>query len=198
VVEQTGDPSDSGGGIRGQTVIFGIFASVALITIIAVAAYFLTRTPNLQCDSGDASLNPTSTAGQVLPLTKTFDSIAGAEGFICHTIAYPRDHQGLQLATISATRNGNLGDVIEGTADAIVTLTYTGIDEGVIFEVSPFPIEAPPDGSPQPIIVAGNSGKIFEAQDGQTVTWSRGLLFFQAKATGIDRQLALKVLDSVR
>ncbi len=195
---QTDEPSQSDRGIRGPIVILGIFGIVALITIISVGAFFLTRTPNLQCDSGDASLNPTDTAGQVLPLSKTFDSIAGAESFICHKLAYPRNPQGLQLTTISGRRDSNLGDVVEGSADATVTLTYSGSNsQQLTFEVSPFPIDAPTGGTPEPIMVAGQSGELLDAGGTQTVWWSHGLLFFQATASGIDRQTLLEVLDSV-
>ena len=196
MVQQTDEPSHQDG-IRGPIVILGIFGSVVLITIIAVAAYFLTKTPNLECDSGDASLNPTDTAGIIQPLTKTFDTVGDAESFICHSIQYPRDLQGLQLDTISARRDGNLGDVVEGNVDAIVTLTYSGVDEKLTFEVSPFPIDAPTGGSPSPIIVDGKGGKILETPDSQIVWWTSGPLFFQATATGLDPQLALKILDSV-
>ena len=193
---QSDEPSQPERGIRGPLVILAIFGTVALVTIIAVGSFFLTRTPNLQCDAGEASLNPTATSGQVLPLTKTFNSIQEAESFICHKIAYPRDTQGLQLQSISGRRDSNLGDVVDGTADAIVTLEYSGIDEQITFEVSPFPIDAPAGESPQPILVAGKSGQIYETPGTQTVSWSAGLLFFQAKAMGLDRQMLLEILDS--
>ena len=196
MVQQT-DGSPEHQGIRGPIVILGIFGSVVLITVIAVAAYFLTKTPNLLCDSGDASLNPTDSAGIIQPLTRTFDTIGGAESFICHSIQYPRDLQGLQPDTISAERDGNLGDVVEGNVDAIVTLTYADSSSKLTFEVSPFPIDAPAGGSPTPLIVDGKDGKIIETPGTQTVWWTNGPLFFQATATGLDRPTLLKILDSV-
>jgi hypothetical protein len=199
VVQQADDSSTSRKGLSGPVVIVAIFGSVIVITFIAVAAFFLTKQPNLKCDAGDASTNPVDASGHVVPLTKTFTSIGDAESFICHRIAYPSELQGLKLETISATRDSGLGDVIEGIANAFVTLTYAGNGASLSLEVSPFPIDAPVGATkPESVEVQGQGAKLIEDAGKQTVWWGKDKLYFLATASGLDRQTLLAILDSVQ
>ncbi|HLF78333.1 MAG TPA: hypothetical protein VJB57_12700 [Dehalococcoidia bacterium] len=85
---------------------------------------FLFFSPDVQaCANGADALNPTQTPGVSLPQERSFETIAEAERWICHSIVYPRTSD-LTLYEITAWRGGDLQEVVEGEVYAEITLLF--------------------------------------------------------------------------
>jgi hypothetical protein len=192
----------------GSRLVIAIFAGVAMIAAVAVGGFLLSggRGDRLECVRGEETVNPKSPEGLTLPLTRGFATIAEAEAFICHRVAYPRDLNGWRLQGVNAMRSHNLGEIIEGKGFASVSIAYTDDRPGTSlrFEVSPFSLVLPESSQQRQIRVRGQPAVLQRGGPGAEfadVTWHRDGLDILATAIlgdGFSERDFLTVLESVR
>jgi hypothetical protein len=105
----------------------------------AIMLGFLFLTPEAQaCANGPDAHNPTVVPGVYQPTERQFETIAEAERWICHSVAYPRS-DAVKLERVSAFRSGSLQQVVEGDAYAEVRLSFRHASGGAIdLTVAPF------------------------------------------------------------
>jgi len=94
-------------------------AVVALVTML-LASGGSSAGRAASCAANDAPTTPES----FIPVNNTFETIIGAETFICHQVAYPRSTPGWAMEHISASRSGPAAYVGRGLGFASVTLDY--------------------------------------------------------------------------
>ena len=173
----------------------------------AVMAGFLFFSPDVQaCANGADAKNPESQPGVTLPVERQFETIAQAERFICHSIAYPRD-ESATLEGVTAFRSGSLQQVVEGDATAEVRLQYRIAPSGRLLQlnVSPQDLGAP-RASPQSqtLRVQGQEALLTPggpSLDYVQVDWRKDGLSFHAQAQlsdGFTLEMLLVALELTR
>lgn len=157
----------------------------------------------MPCAKGDAAVNPTSEAGVPVALNREFETVAAAEAFICHRVAYPRDPRPWRLETISATRTRSLADIVAGRGFASVSFDYALPQTGGDFrlDVSPFPFDVAP-GNPETVRVAGREARAVQGREAGSyiLQWqAEGLNFYVLARLPQDVPLAdfIRVLDTI-
>lgn len=133
-------------------------AIVALVTLLVASSQPPYRASVCAPDAGQSTL----------PASDALGSVAEAEAFICHDVAYPRDTGPLELEQISASRSGPAASVGRGLGFASVTLDYAlpgneGADLRI--EVSPFRIDPVLYGIVDRVEIMGAEANVIQGKD---------------------------------
>jgi hypothetical protein len=193
-------PQGKQSALSGPKVVLAIFASIIIITILAVGAFFLTDDPSVKCVEGTLQDNQVGPDGEYLPRTESFTTMAEAESFVCRSIPRPRDTADAVLTEVSVTRTTNLGKLIEKEGGAIVDQQYASPDGGTAFGlqvVFPSPLWPDLPAGDETVKIRGHTAQVQHDAGKSTFTWSEGEFFYTASST-MDPDAFLAVLQSVR
>jgi hypothetical protein len=178
---------------RRSLVIYLLSFNAILASIgVALLAMLLTSGGSASgqlVDCGGVYGAPTTSDDTSMPTNNSFDSVADAESFICHTIIYPTDPHGWLMEHISASRSRSAADVGRGLGFASVTLDYMRLnsDADLRIEVSPFHIDPIEYGIIDHVQIMGTDAKVIQGKDTSRVflQWeANGYSFFtEAKLT---------------
>jgi hypothetical protein len=177
---------------RRSLVIYLASFNVILASIgVALLTLLLTSGGSASGQLADCGIaqNPSSASGADIPTNNSFDSVAEAETFICHSIIYPGNTHGWLMEHISASRSRSAADVGRGIGFASVTLDYMRLnsDADLRIEVSPFHIDPIEYGIVDHVQIMGGDAKVIQGEDTSRVflQWeANGFSFFtEAKLT---------------
>lgn len=184
-------------------VTFNLFAATAIVIMLYAVVATADDSAARQTSCADSTAGPA--VERPVTLNEAFASVAEAEAFICHRIAYPRETHGWQLETISATRNAPARVIARGYGFASVTLDYAlgGSNADLRIEVSPFEIAPVTFGDIQDVQVMGETARLIRGADPGLVVlqWRTEDYSFHAIARlsdGFGLQDLYAVLNSIR
>jgi hypothetical protein len=186
--------------LSGPKVVLAIFASIIVITILAVGAFFLTDDPSVKCVEGTLQDNQLASDGQYLPRTESFTTMADAESFVCRSIPQPHDTAGAVLTQVSVTRTTNLGKLIEKEGGAIVDQQYASSDGGTAFSLDvtfPSPLWPELPTGDELVKIRGHTAQVQHVAGTSTFTWTEGDFFYTA-SSAMNADAFVTLLQSVR
>jgi hypothetical protein len=193
-------PQGKQGALSGPKVVLAIFASIIVITILAVGAFLLTDDPSVKCVEGTLQDNQVALDGHYLPRTESFTTMADAESFVCRRIPQPRDTVSAVLTQVSVTRTTNLGKLIEKEGGAIVDQQYASPDGGTAFSLQvifPSPLWPELPAGNETVKIRGHTAQVQHDAGTSTFTWTEGDFFYTA-SSAMDPDAFVTLLQSVR
>jgi hypothetical protein len=146
------------------------FNAVAAALIVALVTILLTsQDPQPLSALEIACLEERGAAetGGGLSPDSNFETVADAEAYICHRIAYPQDLGDWRIEDISAVRRPSAREVAERRGFASVTLNYVlGRSKADLrIEVSPFAIQPAEFGIVDRVPVMDTKAELIEGMD---------------------------------
>jgi hypothetical protein len=166
------------------------------------------KTTDLVCVQGELAENPME-RNLVRERQEEFATIAEAEAFLCHHLAYPRELPGWELKHIRAQRSQALADTLQGFGEAYVIVDYADPERPwryIIFRhaVLPFNDQLIRRAADESIVVQGQEGFLRRggtAGEVVVASWDRDGMQFRV-TTVLDAEFRLPdfqaVLESVR
>jgi hypothetical protein len=179
-------------------------STVILVPLLIALATGLLLTPDgdggaaaLQCVTGEAAKNPTqvSPSGRVIimPTNQYFDTIAGAEAWICLDVPQADLLPGWQVTAVSAQRSHSVDMYAGGLGFRALTITYFNQQLATRVQIDvPGPGEIVGAGTPQAISIQGQQGTLWLRDDvpAWLIQWGEGndAVMARGATQGLDLQ----------
>jgi hypothetical protein len=194
---------------RLQLICLLSFDAIAAAIVVALVTILVTSAGQGPSPLQAACLDDGTSAVGRLGGDRGFESIEGAEAYICHEIAYPRDPKGWLMEDISAMRRASTRELGRGQGFASVTLNYR-LTHGNVpirnadmrIEVSPFTIDPVTYGIVGHVKIMGARADLIRGKDPNLVIlqWrSRGYSFYTEARLSPDFSLddLLTILNTI-
>ncbi len=191
---------------RRSKLVYLCSLNAILASAVVVLAVLLFANGDSSLQAGACGPDVPSDGDRYVPTNDTFNSIAEAEDFICHDVAYPRSTPGWMVENISASRSGPAALVGRGIGFASVTLDYTLLNEedaDMRIEVSPFVIDPVTYGIVDHVQIMDSQAKLIQGLDEShyIMQWQADGFSFYVEANltdDFDLTQLYEILNSIR